>query len=115
LENFIYIDDRREFIHRVKPLDLLDYEERELPIMPIWCMGFFDPDQIDELFSLWRLFPEYHIVSSFEYDLQINGFVKNSHGYLLAEGDANPRLIHDPLRKADAFFFNLRNSGRNSL
>ena len=103
-----------EFRRRVETLWADDYEERELEEFPSLPNGGFAPGRVKKLLRLVRLHPEYHILSRIRSDLYVNTFVKGAVSYFLAEGDSDPKLIHDPHGKLDAHFLHTLNSGRSS-
>jgi len=103
-----------EFRQRVETLWADDYEDRELEEFPSLPNGGFAPDRVDEILRLARLHPEYHIMSRIRPDLCVNTFVKGAVSYFLAEGDSDPKLIHDPYNMLDACFLHFLNSSRKS-
>jgi len=103
-----------EFRRRVEALWADAYEDRELEEFPSLPNGSFGPERVEELLRLARLHPEYHILSRIRPDLYINSFVKGAVSYFLAEGDSDPKLIHDPYNKLDIHYFHSLNSGRRS-
>jgi len=103
-----------EFRRRVETLWADDYEVRELEEFPSLPNGGFTPERVKEILCLARLHPEYHILSRVRPDLYINTFVKGAVSYFLAEGDSDPKLIHDPYDKLDTHLLHSLNSGRSS-
>jgi len=108
------IKNYSEFRRRVEILWADDYQDRELEAFPVTVCGGFAPWRAYEFLRLARLHPEYHIVTCIEPEIFVNAFVTNALMYYLAEGDADPKLIHDPHDKLDAYFLYTLNSGRKS-
>ena len=111
---FLNIKNSREFRRRVDILWALDYEELELEEFPTTEFGGFAPWRLAEFLALARMHPELHIVSCIEPNLYVNAFVKGSQTYYLAQGDADPKLIHDLYNKLDLHLLQSLNSGRNN-
>jgi len=106
------IKSRREFDRRVDILWEGDYEERELEEFPTTVFGGFAPWRVDDFLRLASRHPEYHIVTCIGPELFINAFVKGALSYFLAEGDSDPKLIHDPYDKLDVYLLHSLNSDR---
>ncbi|MGE0171362.1 MAG: hypothetical protein AB7T49_01190 [Oligoflexales bacterium] len=83
----------------------------ELEEFPTTVFGGFAPWRVSEFLRLAKLHPEFHIVSCLEPHLYINAFVKNAQTYYLAQGDANPILVHDLYDKLDIHLLQVLNSG----
>lgn len=112
---FKNIKSFHEFTRRVEILWAPDYEDRELEEFPTTAFGGFAPWRLEEFLRLARLHPEYHIVACVKPDLYINSFVGGAQTYYLAEGDADPKLVHDLDNRLDEHFLQSLNSGRRSL
>jgi len=110
---FTNIKSRKEFRARVEILWHPDYEDMELEEFPCIPSGSFLPDRLEVLLRLARLHPEFHIVSYVGSGIYMNGFVRNARSYCLAQGDADPKLIHDQYDALDAQFLQSLNSGNN--
>lgn len=110
---FKNIKNFSDFTRQVEILWIPDYEDRKLEIFPCTVTGGFTPSRIDDFLKLARLHPEYHKVVCIEPNLYVNAFVKGAQTYHLAEGDADPKLIHDLNSKLDTYFLQSLNSGRN--
>jgi hypothetical protein len=91
-----------------------DYEDRELEEFPTNVLGGFAYWRREEFLRLARLHPEYHIVTCIKSDLFVNGYIETAHSYFLAEGDSDPKLIHDPNLQLDAYLLYSLNSGDKS-
>jgi hypothetical protein len=112
MAEFKNIKDYIEFQRRVDTLWEPDYEELELEEFPTTVGGGFAPWRVEEFLRLARLHPEFHIVTCIDTDLFINSFVWGALTYYLAQGDADPKLVHDPYDRLDAYFLQTLNSGR---
>ena len=110
---FRNIKDDGEFRQLVDMLWEGDYEDLELESFPTTVFGGFAPWRVEEFLNLARSHPEYHIVSCIEPGLYINSFVKGAQTYYLAQGDADPKLIHDIYDKLDTRLLHVLNSGRS--
>jgi len=108
---FKNIKDHREFRRKVDILWEGDYEDLELEEFPTTVFGGFVPSRAGEFLRLVKMHPEFHIVSCIEPDLLVNNFVRGAMIYYLAQGDSNPKLVHDLYEKLDAHFLQSLNSG----
>jgi hypothetical protein len=110
---FKNIKDYHEFHLRVDILWVPDYEDLELEEFPTTASGGFEESRLEEFLHLAKLHPEFHVVSCIDPDLIINTFVWGALTYHLAQGDADPKLVHDLYDKLDIHFLHTLNSGRN--
>ncbi len=99
-----------EFARRVEILWDFHYAEREHMILIESVFGAFNPRRIDELMAFKKQHPEYHIVSCVEPGVHINTYIPNSVCYYLGEGESDPLLISDAMRKVDAHYIQSRNA-----
>jgi hypothetical protein len=109
---FKNIKNRIAFLRRVDILWEPDYEELELEEFPTMMDGGFAPWRIDEFLRLAKLHPEFHIVTCIDSSLYINNFVWGGQTYHLAQGDADPHLVHDRYGRLDMQFLQSLNSER---
>jgi hypothetical protein len=106
------VKNHLEFIRLTDLLWADDYEDLELEEFPTTVFGGFAPWRVAEFLRLAKLHPEFHIVSCVEPNLYVNAFIKGAQTYYLAQGDPDPKLIHDPYNKLDALFLQNLYSGR---
>lgn len=109
---FTYIHNYHNFMRRIGSLRFWDYEERDLELCPDFG-SMFEADELTKVLQLARLYPEYHIISAVQADLFVNFYVEGAAGFLLGEGDADPKLVFDSYGVFDEHFLHSWYSGRN--
>jgi hypothetical protein len=63
---------------------------------PFSQIGMFQQDDVPALLAFCAGNSEYHIVTYTSSDCYVNRFVLGQHIYMLAKGDKNPYLAHNP-------------------
>lgn len=95
------IFDSQEFSDRTKPVqDEFDFIE----IKPDTLLGHFLSHRLSELIAYCTKYPQFHIVSGLKYGAgKMNRPIDDAAFYLLAQGDANPSLIHSTIKHDKQF------------
>jgi hypothetical protein len=87
--------DAKTFHRAVKII--VDQEEvRWLGFDPFSQTGSFHPEDVPGILAFCAKNPEYHIVTYTSDHHYVNRYVQGQKSYMLATGDKNPYLVHNP-------------------